>query len=160
MGRTSSLKIMCYVLEVITKKEVSKDDLDSYQKDYGITFYNKTRKMNNPQKGAYYYAVFSGGCSCNLYGLKGDYSSWQIMEFFKKYVEEGNITLFFIWEDDHYSSKICYDLHSYIDSPKNKKVTLPISEFLDVFMTKDFDGENIIYTIFNDQRDLLTLDKS
>ncbi len=152
MRRPSSLQVMCYVLEVITEKEVSKDDLDSYQKDYGIIFHNKTRKMNNFQKGANYYTVFSGGCSCNFYGSKGDYNSRQIKELLKKYVREGNITLFFLWEDDYYN-KVCYNIHSYIDSPKNKKVTLPISEFLDVFMTKDFDGENIIYTIFNDQRE-------
>lgn len=139
---------MCYILELITRKKISDDYLSHFSQNYGIYFYNKTDEMNNPQKGAYYYGVLYGGCSCDLYS-KHDNNTVHLIDLLKEYVKVGNLTLFFVWQDDRYE-EICNDIHRYIDSPNLKKIDISITEFLDVFMTENFDGENVIYNIYND----------
>jgi len=135
---------MCYMLNIITHKEFSKQEVIEYSKEYSISLYNKTSMMTNAQEDMHYYAItILGHCACGFY-RKYPENGPKLIDLLEDCLEYGEVVLFFYLDNGDYH---LYenDVHSYIK--KAKKVRICFEDFLDTFMTEEFEGDNIVYII-------------
>jgi len=131
------------MLDIITYKEISTAELLEYRK-YGVDISGKTLLMINPKPDRFYYGLTSNsGCACNLY--QGDPGNgYKIFELLTECLQYGEVILFFYWDNGDYN-EITNDVFSYIN--KTKQVRISLDDFLLDFLTKQFEGNGIVYII-------------
>ena len=130
------------MLNIITYKEITKKEILTYRKQM-LGIYDKTLLMKNAAPGRYYYSLDYKGCSCSYY-KEDPGNGYLIVELFKECIESGDIILFFFWDDGDY--KIYEnDVYKYIN--KTPKRRLSFNEFFYSFLTKSFNGKEIVYLI-------------
>ena len=136
---------MCYLLDIITYKDITKQEITEYSKEHWISIYNKTPQMTNAEEGKRYYSLAIGGCACGIYqGDVSTYTCHALIGLLDDCIRLGELILFFYWDNgDYYLYE--NDVHTYIK--KAKKVNIQFEDFLDTFMTKEFNGKGIVYFI-------------
>lgn len=134
---------MCYMLDIITNKEISKQEIKDYSKNCSISIYDKTSNMIKAESGKFYYSISEWGCACGFYD-KHPSNGTQLINLLKDCLEYGEVVLFFYWGKEEYH---LYenDINSYIKKVKNVRICF--KEFLDVFMTQKFDVDDVVYII-------------
>jgi hypothetical protein len=131
------------MLNIITYKDISKSEILEYRK-HEIGIYDATNEMIDPEPSKFYYGITSNaGCACNLY--QGDPGNgYKIIELLTECVQLGEVVLFFYWDDGDYE-EIWHDVHSYIN--RTKQVRISLDDFLYDFLTKQFEGNGIVFII-------------
>jgi len=134
---------MCYMLNFISYKDISKAEIQEYRK-FGVDISGKTLLMNDSNPDRFYYGLTSNaGCACNLY--QGDPGNgYKIFELLTECVRFGEVILFFYWDDGDYN-EITNDVFSYIN--RTKQIRISLDDFLYDFLTKQFEGNGVVFII-------------
>ncbi len=107
--------------------------------------------MVNAENGRNYYALTKGGCACEFHRNEPG-NGFKLIDLLEDCLEYGELTLFFYWDNGDYRLYV-NDVHSYINKKDVKKIKILFEDFLDTFMTKEFNGDNIVYIIEKNEFD-------
>lgn len=134
---------MCYMLDIITNKDISIQEIKQYSKEYNVGIYDKTSIMVNAQTNKHYYALTCGCCACGFH-QQNTYEGYILLDLIEDCVGYGELILFFYYNNGDYMY-IENDVHMYINY--TKKIEIPFNSFRNIFMTKKFIYDDVVYII-------------
>lgn len=134
---------MCYMLDMITHKNISKLEIQQYSKEYNISIYDKTSEIINVETNKHYYALTCGGCACGFHQKK-TYEAYILLDLLEDCIEYGEVVLFFYNDNGDYIY-IQNDVHMYIHY--TKKIEITFNCFRNTFFTNEFIYDDTVYII-------------
>lgn len=134
---------MCYILNLISYKDITKAEIIEYRK-HRISIVDNTSRMVNPAPNRFYYSITGyGGCADEFYQSDPG-NGYKLVELLNESVKLGEVILFY-YLDDGYYEEIAHNVHSYINITKQVKTSL--DDFLLTFLTQQFEGNEVVYVI-------------